>query len=281
VRLRDLPTHPAQQPDVEMTPELAAAMAAEIVAHRRALHGDATMLDDDPDDDDQDDDAGDPDDDDQDDDAGDPDDDDQDDDADKGKDRDKKLGPAGQRALDRERERRKKATTRAEALARENRDLKAAAARAGKPRSKAKGKDDPDDDEDDVDLDAVREEGRAEEREKSNRRTVRAAAIAAASGRLASPKLAGSLLERQLKDIEPDEDGEVDEDELEELIDALLDKHPELAAGAEKPRKRGNGADSGVRRSKEKPAASLEESVQRALRDQERAARRSPRSTRR
>lgn len=123
--------------------------------------------------------------------------------------------------------------------------------RKAKPKAGSK-----DTDEEQVDADAIRAEAEETANAKANTRIVRADLKAAATGKLADPTDAALYID--LSAIEVDEDGETDEEELAELIDALLERKPHLAAvdGGGKPK---FGAhNGGVRGSKKK---SLDEEI--------------------
>jgi hypothetical protein len=258
----DVPPHPE---------DLFAPGALEaLFAHHRALYGDSTMEDGDGDDGD---DGGDDDGDDDGDDTGSGDDD--------GDDDDKELGPKGQRALAAEKEKRRKAQSelrRYRGLGLSFDELRDLVEdrdddrdgdrdrgrsrdrdrdRGGRDRSRDRDRDrgrsrDRDRDED-RDRDRDRRDERRREREverdaeaRANRRVVRAEVKAAAAGRLADPEDAVAFLtDDQLADV-VDEDGEVDADELRELLDDLLERKPHLAA----KRQRAGDADGGRRGTK-------------------------------
>jgi hypothetical protein len=84
----------------------------------------------------------------------------------------------------------------------------------------------------------ARDEARNETMAAANARLLRSEAIAAASGKLANPRLAPQLLD--LDGLEVDEDGNVDSSELTKRIDALLKSDPYLAP-SEEPTRRGSG----------------------------------------
>lgn len=83
----------------------------------------------------------------------------------------------------------------------------------------------------------ARDEGREEALRTANARIVSSAAIAAAAGKLANPRRAPQLID--LSDIEVDDEGNVDEKELDRRIADLLKTDPYLSADAEP--KRGSG----------------------------------------
>lgn len=169
---------------------------------------------------------------------GDRDGDDQDDDA------DKDLGDKGKKAL--------------RELRRQNRELKSQLRQQGTRNSKPSAKDG---DQGDDDPEAIRERAREEARAEVWGERVEAAAIAAASGRLANPHLAARLLD--LSDVGENDKGRPDRDAITELIDELLEDEPYLAAQSAKDtgRRFQGGADGGARKTPKKTAATLGEAV--------------------
>ena len=153
------------------------------------------------------------------------------------------LGDAGKQALDRmkaERNAARKELRAFKELGLSVDDIKALQAK-GKPAGDA------------PDPEQIREQARAEARREAqdaaNARVVRAEVKAAAAGKLADPADAHRFLD--LSQFEVDDDGNVDQDELDDAIGELLSKKPYLAA-AQGPQRRFQGsADSGAR--KEKP----------------------------
>ncbi|MFB8083697.1 hypothetical protein [Streptomyces sp. NPDC056013] len=149
-------------------------------------------------------------------------------------------------------------------MRRENRQLKAQLRQQGakgtgrKPAAK-----DGDQDGDDTDPEAIRERAREEARAEVWTERVEAAAIAAASGRLANPNRVAQLLGEDLADIPKDDKGRPDREAISELIDDLLESDPYLAAPATgKGGRRFQGdADGGARKPAKKAAASLGEAV--------------------
>lgn len=151
-------------------------------------------------------------------------------------------------------------------LRRENRRLKAQLRQHGddgdRAGSKAPAKDDGTRDGDPDDPEAIRERARAEARAEVWAERVEAAAIAAASGRLANPHLAARLLRDHLADVGEDDKGRPDKTAISELIDELLEDEPYLAAPAKGNGRRFQGdADGGARKPAKKTAASLGEAV--------------------
>jgi hypothetical protein len=161
---------------------------------------------------------------------------------------DEKLGEKGVKAL--------------RELRRENRQLKAQLRQNGAitaAKTSAKGATEGDDD---TDTEAIREKAREEARAEVWNERVEAAAIAAASGRLANPNRVAQLLGEDLADIPKDSKGRPDRDAISELIDDLLESDPYLAAPATGTGRRfQGGADGGARKPAKKTAASLGEAV--------------------
>ncbi len=149
-------------------------------------------------------------------------------------------------------------------LRRENRQLKAQLRQQGArnaaktPPAKGDGQDG-----EDSDPEAIRAKAREEARAEVWTERVEAAAIAAASGRLANPSRIAQLLGEDLADIPKDDKGRPDRDAISELIDDLLESDPYLAAPATgKGGRRFQGdADGGARKPAKKAAASLGEAV--------------------
>jgi hypothetical protein len=176
--------------------------------------------DDDQDDSQQDDDTG------QDDGQDDQDDSGQDDDGDADADQDDKpLGPKGQKAYE---------ATKAK--------LKAERARRQAAEAKLAEKDKPADDKPDLEQAAMA---------RVNRRVLRADIKAAATGKLADPTDALSLL--NLDQFEADTDGEFDQDEIAEAIDDLITRKPHLAATQGGGKRFQGGGDGGARKAATKP----------------------------
>lgn len=137
---------------------------------------------------------------------------------------DEPLGDAGTKALEAMKERARKA----------EREAKAAIARAEAAEAKHKT-------EAEKAIDAARKEGAESVQAKVNEKLKASAAVAAAAGKLANPKLAAKLID--LSDITVDDDGEVDEAALSKAIDDLLKTDPYLAADAKpRPGSGGGGA---------------------------------------
>ncbi|MFE5514465.1 hypothetical protein ACFQ9J_28420 [Streptomyces sp. NPDC056529] len=163
---------------------------------------------------------------------------------------DAKLGEKGVKAL--------------RELRRENRQLKAQLRQqGGQGAGKTPSAKDGDQDSGDDDPEAIRERAREEARAEVWAERVEAAAIAAASGRLANPNRVAQLLGEDLADIPKDDKGRPDREAISELIDDLLDSDPYLAAPATgKGGRRFQGdADGGARKPAKKAAASLGEAV--------------------
>ena len=150
-----------------------------------------------------------------------------------GKDDDKPLGPAGEKALQAEKEKRRKA-------AQELRDAKAEIERLRNGGDEAAQK------ATEVEKAAIA---------KANTKILRAEVKAAAAGKLANPALAVKLLD--LSKFEVDDNGDVDQGEIADAISELLREEPYLAA--ETPKRFQGGADQGARK-KVKPA-SLDERI--------------------
>ncbi|MFE7509745.1 hypothetical protein ACFU8I_00665 [Streptomyces sp. NPDC057540] len=161
---------------------------------------------------------------------------------------DAKLGEKGVKAL--------------RELRRENRQLKSQLRQQG-ARNAAKTPPAKDGAQDDDDPEAIRQKAREEARAEVWTERVEAAAIAAASGRLANPNRVAQLLGQDLADIPKDDKGRPDQEAISELIDDLLESDPYLAAPATgKGGRRFQGdADGGARKPAKKAAASLGEAV--------------------
>jgi hypothetical protein len=84
-----------------------------------------------------------------------------------------------------------------------------------------------------------------------NRRVLRADIKAAATGKLADPTDALSLL--NLDQFEADADGEFDQEEIAEAIDDLITRKPHLAAAQGGGKRFQGGGDGGARKSATKP----------------------------
>ncbi|MFJ8603397.1 hypothetical protein ACIREM_32765 [Streptomyces shenzhenensis] len=164
---------------------------------------------------------------------------------------DAKLGDKGVKAL--------------RELRRENRRLKAQLRESGGDSAKGRktSAKDGDQDGDENDPEAIREKARAEARAEVWTERVEAAAIAAASGRLANPARVAQLLGEDLAEIPKDDKGRPDKDAISELIDDLLESDPYLAASATggTGRRFQGDADGGARKKTKKAAASLEEAI--------------------
>lgn len=81
---------------------------------------------------------------------------------------------------------------------------------------------------------------------RANDKILRSEIKAAAAGKLADPADAYRFL--NLEDFEVSEDGEVDEDDIAEAIDALIEKKPYLAAQTQGERRFKGGGGNGVRK---------------------------------
>lgn len=127
-----------------------------------------------------------------------------------------KLGDAGKRALDAMRARWK-----TERDARKKADVDLAAALAAKAG-----------DDDAAKAEQIRREAETAATSKANQRIIRAEIRAAAAGKLADPKDALTFLD--LDQLEVDDNGEIDSDEVAEAIEELLKKKPYLAAATAK-----------------------------------------------
>ncbi|WP_432114023.1 hypothetical protein [Streptomyces sp. S1] len=162
---------------------------------------------------------------------------------------DAKLGEKGVKAL--------------RQLRRENRQLKAQLRQQGAPGAGGKSSAKDGDHDGDDDPETIRERAREEARAEVWTERVEAAAVAAASGRLANPNRAAQLLGEDLADIPKDDKGRPDREAISELIDDLLESDPYLAAPATgKGGRRFQGdADGGARKPAKKAAASLGEAV--------------------
>jgi hypothetical protein len=136
------------------------------------------------------------------------------------------LGDKGKQALDRMKAKLKAERDRRKAVETERDQLKA-----------GKGGDDKD-------ADRIRSEAEQAATAKANARIVRSEVRAAAAGKLADPRDALAFID--LTQFEVDEDGQVDEDEVEEAITQLLKDKPHLAAATAK-RFQGTG-DGGARK---------------------------------
>lgn len=112
-----------------------------------------------------------------------------------------------------------------------------------------------------VDADKIRREAQAEARQAADQRVIRAEVKAAAAGKLADPGDALRFLD--LTEIELDDDGNVDADEVADAISDLVKKKPYLAAQSGK-RFQGT-ADTGARQAKPTRPLSLGEAVSRRL----------------
>lgn len=162
-----------------------------------------------------------------------------------GEDTEKDLGDKGKKAL--------------RELRRENRQLKAQLRNPSRE-SKAGAKDDNDQGDDAPE--AIRERAREEARAEVWGERVEAAAIAAASGRLANPNRVAQLLGEDLADIPKDDKGRPDKAAISELIDDLLETDSYLAVPAKGDGRRfQGGADGGARKTPKKAAATLGEAV--------------------
>lgn len=177
-------------------------------------------------------------------------------------DKDKPLGPAGEKALAAEKDKRKTATAqaraekaRADAAEAELAKLRRTAERA-KPKADEKTEDAPDAEE-------IRREAEQKATAKANDRIVRAEIRAAAAGKLTDPKDALNFLD--LTKFEVDADGNIDADEIADAIDDLLKNKPYLAvAQGDGKRFKGSG-DGGAKPNKPTRSKSLTEAVTKAL----------------
>ncbi len=146
------------------------------------------------------------------------------------------LGDAGKQALDRMKEQRNAARTEARAfksLGKTPEELQALLD-GQKPAGDA------------PDPEALKAEGRREALAESNARILRSEIKAAAAGKVAADMIADLPKLLDLSALEVDAEGNVDEDEIAEAIDALLKKKPSLAAQGGK-RFQGS-ADGGTRK---------------------------------
>jgi hypothetical protein len=139
------------------------------------------------------------------------------------------LGDAGKQALDRTKARYKTERDKRRALETELADL-----RAKKPA----------DAEDKPDLESLQRNADTAAQAKANARILRSEVKAASAGKFADPADAYKFLD--LEQFEVDADGNVDEDEIAEAIDALLKTKPYLAAVQDGKRFKGGG-DGGAR----------------------------------
>lgn len=103
---------------------------------------------------------------------------------------------------------------------------------------------------DDPDPDAIREAAKAEARAELNERLVAAEVRAAAAGKLNDPADAAKFLD--LSKVDVDGDGNVDADELADMIDQLVEDKPYLAAQSGQ-RFQGDG-DGGARKDAGRPS---------------------------
>jgi hypothetical protein len=116
-------------------------------------------------------------------------------------------------------------------------------ARKGKPASKGKGK--GGEDEDAPDLDVVREQARAEVKAEADTRIKKAEARGALKAAGIPAAQVGQLVGLiKLDDIDVDDSGEVDEDSLDEAIDALRKSWPQLFEDKTKRRRQSVAGDS-------------------------------------
>lgn len=177
--------------------------------------------------------------------------------------KDKPLGPAGEKALQAEKEKRKTAAAqaraekaRADAAEQELAKLRRAAEKAkAKPEEKADDAPDPEE---------IRREAEQAAIAKANDRIVRAEIRAAAAGKLADPADALNFLD--LTQFEVDADGNIDADQVADAIDDLLKKKPYLAVPAQGEAKRFKGSgDGGAKPNKPPRPKSLSEAVTKAL----------------
>lgn len=159
---------------------------------------------------------------------------------------DKDLGDKGRKAL--------------RELRRENRQLRSQLRSGAQGDSKKPGAKNGEQGDDDPE--AIRERAREEARAEVWGERVEAAAIAAASGRLANPSRVAQLLGEDLADIPKDDKGRPDRAAISELIDDLLETDSYLAAPARGDGRRfQGGADGGARKTPKKAAATLGEAV--------------------
>lgn len=151
------------------------------------------------------------------------------------------LGDAGKQALDRMKERWRQERERRKAAETERDRLKGDGGDANDP-------------------ERIRSEAAAAATMKANARILRSEIRAAAAGKLTNPRDALAFLD--LASFEVDEDGQVDEDEIAEAIDALLKERPYLAAAATAPAARFQGTgDGGARKGTGGPRQLTEQDV--------------------
>lgn len=155
------------------------------------------------------------------------------------------LGDAGKKALDAMKAKWRAERDRAKAL-------EAQLAKAAKPA----------DDGDKPDPEAIRAEAKREAQAAANERILRSEVKAAAAGKLADPADAHRFLD--LSQFEVDDDGNVDQEELDDAIDELLKKKPYLAAAQGQQRRFQGSADSGARKEKPKTLQDQIEAAQKA-----------------
>ncbi len=146
------------------------------------------------------------------------------------------LGDAGKQALDRMKEQRNAARAEArafKALGKSPEEIKALLeAQQGTPET--------------PDPEAIKAEGRREAIAEANARILRSEIKAAATGKVAPDMIADLPKLLDLSALKVDADGNVDEDEIAEAIDALLKSKPSLAAQREQRFK--GSADGGTRK---------------------------------
>lgn len=171
---------------------------------------------------------------------------------DDGKDADKPLGAAGQKAFEalkakrtRDIERREAAETRAKELESELERLKGA------------GKDD-----DKPDVTKLREQAKAEARAEALKDRVLDKIEAKAAKLFADPEDAVALLGRRVDEFV--DDGKLDVEAIQDALDELLKKKPHLAAAAQGTAKRFSGTgDGGARNGSGRPAQLTEQDLKR------------------
>lgn len=189
-----------------------------------------------------------------------------DDDEDDGDDPDgaDKLGDAGKKALDTMKGKWRSERDKRKELQAEIDRLKAGKGKSGKP---AKGGDGDGDGGDQPDADQIRADAAREAQDKANLRIVRSEVKALAASKFADPADAVALLlaNDQLSKFDVDDDGNVDEDEINEALDELLEKKPHLAATAKGAKKFTGGADKGARGDGKKRATTMHDAVSAAL----------------
>ncbi|MFE3452390.1 hypothetical protein ACFXJ8_26050 [Nonomuraea sp. NPDC059194] len=186
-------------------------------------------------------------------------------DEDESDDKDKPLGPAGEKALAAEKEKRKAAASqaRAEKARADAAEAELAKMRRAAERSKPKAEDKPDAQEDAPDVEEIQRNAEQAALAKANERIIRAEIRAAAAGKLADPRDALSFLD--LTKFEVDADGNVDADEVADAIEDLLKNKPYLAvAQGDGKRFKGSG-DGGAKPNKPTRSKSLTEAVTKAL----------------